>query len=51
MSVLVFISLGFTREYSQGFGGASVRKFFGGMYTFQIYYISLIAPLSSILFT
>lgn len=49
MSVLVFISLGLTRKYSQGFGGASVRKFFGGMYTIQIYFISLIAPLSWIL--
>lgn len=36
MSVLVIISLGLPRENSQGFGGASVRKFFGGMDTFQI---------------
>lgn len=32
MSVLVFISLGLPREYSQRVGGASASKFSGGMY-------------------
>jgi len=34
MSVLVFVSLGLPREYSQRLGGASASKFSGGKYIY-----------------
>lgn len=37
MSVLVFVSLGLPREYSQRLGGASASKFSGGMYILFFY--------------